>query len=177
VMQTAALDGATFRATLCVYLPPIKPYVSVRISMDCEKRQTTKPHVDMTEPRMTTGLHPKRLTSMLASGPATKTHDKSANIIVIVVVTELKPTVERVQALADISRSALCCHSNETRAPTANPPNNAQSEGTPYHSQSYTRVPCSSVWECGDGQTDRQTAVANVLPRGRTNHVSNVFLL
>jgi len=28
-----------------------------------------------------------------------------------------------IQALADISRSALCCHSNETRAPIAKPPN------------------------------------------------------
>jgi len=36
--------------------------------------------------------------------------------------------MHRVQALADISRSALCCHSNETRAPIANPPNSAQSE-------------------------------------------------
>ena len=34
---------------------------------------------------------------------------------------QTKPPIEQVQALADISRSALCCHSNETRAPTANP--------------------------------------------------------
>jgi len=26
------------------------------------------------------------------------------------------PGIERIQALVDISRSALCCHSNETRA-------------------------------------------------------------
>jgi len=45
------------------------------------------------------------------------------------------PGMERVQALADISRSALCCHSNETRAPIANPPNSAQLEGTLYHPQ------------------------------------------
>jgi len=32
---------------------------------------------------------------------------------------------ERVQALADISRSR-CCYSNETRAPIANRPNSAQ---------------------------------------------------
>ena len=38
--------------------------------------------------------------------------------------------MERVQALADISRPALCCHSNETRAPIANPSNSAQLEGT-----------------------------------------------
>ena len=30
--------------------------------------------------------------------------------------------IERAQALTDISRSALCCHSNETGAPIANPP-------------------------------------------------------
>ena len=44
------------------------------------------------------------------------------------------PGIQRVQALADISRSALCCHSNETSAPIANLPNHAQLEGTPYHS-------------------------------------------
>ena len=42
-----------------------------------------------------------------------------------------KPGIERVQALADISRSALCCHSSETRAPIANLPNSAQLDGTP----------------------------------------------
>ena len=66
--------------------------------------------------------------------------------------------VERVQALVDISRSALCCHSNETHAPIANTPNSAQLEGTPYHSPSFIRVR-AVVWECGEGQThtDRQT--------------------
>jgi len=66
-----------------------------------------------------------------------------------------------VQALADISRSALWCHSNETRAPTANPPNRAQLDGTAYYSPSYYRVR-AAVWECGEGQTATQTAVANV---------------
>jgi len=42
-----------------------------------------------------------------------------------------EPGIERVQALADIWRSALCCHSNETPAPIANPSNNAQLGGTP----------------------------------------------
>ena len=42
-----------------------------------------------------------------------------------------EPGIEQVQALADISRSALCCHSNKTRAPIANLPNTAQLEGTP----------------------------------------------
>jgi len=57
------------------------------------------------------------------------------------------------QALADISRSALYCHSNETRAPIANLPNSAQLEGTRYHSPSYIPVR-AVVWECGDAQTD-----------------------
>jgi len=56
-----------------------------------------------------------------------------------------QPGTERVQALADISRSALCCHSNETRAPIANPPNSAQLDGTPYHSLKLHPGPCSSV--------------------------------
>ena len=46
---------------------------------------------------------------------------------------QFQPSIERVQALADISRSALCCDGNETRAPIANPPNGAQLEDTPYH--------------------------------------------
>jgi len=64
--------------------------------------------------------------------------------------------MDRVQALADISRSALCCHCNETRAPIVNPPNSAQLEGTPYHSPSYIRVR-AVLRECGEGQTQRQT--------------------
>jgi len=43
----------------------------------------------------------------------------------------IKPGIGQVEALADISRSVLCCHSNETHAPTTNPPNSAQLEGTP----------------------------------------------
>ena len=64
--------------------------------------------------------------------------------------------MERVQTLADILRSVLCCHCNETRAPIANPPNSAQLEGTP-------TIPTSYIWirpvvlECGDSQAHRQT--------------------
>jgi len=57
----------------------------------------------------------------------------------------IKPDIERVQTLADIGCSALCCHSNETREPIANPPNTAQLEGTPYHSSKLYPGPCSSV--------------------------------
>ena len=63
-----------------------------------------------------------------------------------------KSGIQRVQALADISRLALYCHSSETRAPIANPPNSAQLEGIPTISQSYTRV------SVGMGRgTDRHT--------------------
>ena len=67
-----------------------------------------------------------------------------------------KPVTERVRALADISRSALCCHSNETRAPISNPPNSAQLEGTRYHSPKLHPGPCSNVGMRRG--TDRHTA-------------------
>jgi len=72
------------------------------------------------------------------------------------VMTTTEPVTERVQALADISHSALCCHSNETRAPIANPPNSAQLKGTPYHSPQVTLGLCSSVgtWRGTDRHTD-----------------------
>jgi len=54
-----------------------------------------------------------------------------------------------------MSRSALCCHSNETRAPITNPPNSAQLEGIPTIPPSYIRVR-AVVWECREGQTDTQ---------------------
>jgi len=86
-----------------------------------------------------------------------------------------EPGIERVQALADISRSALCCHGNKTCAPIANPPNRAQLEGTPYHSPSYIRIH-AAVWACGeththyDTHTDKQTRVTLYISR-RTTHV------
>jgi len=68
----------------------------------------------------------------------------------------LQPSIERVQPLADISRSALCCHSNETHAPIASPPNSAQLVGTPTIPPSYIRVR-AVVWGCGRGHTHRHT--------------------
>ena len=47
-------------------------------------------------------------------------------------------------------------HRNETRAPIANPPNNAQREGTPCHSPKL-HPGRGVVWECCEGQTDRHT--------------------
>jgi len=63
-----------------------------------------------------------------------------------------KPGVERVQTLADISRSALCCHTNETHAPIANPPNSAQLEGIPTIPPTYIWIR-AVAWECGEGHT------------------------
>jgi len=62
---------------------------------------------------------------------------------------------QRVQALAEISRSALCCHSNETRAPIANLPNSAQLGGIPFHSPELHPGPCNGVGM--RPRTDRQT--------------------
>ena len=42
------------------------------------------------------------------------------------------------------------------RAPIANLPNSAQIEGTPTILPTYIRVRVV-VWECGEGQTDRQS--------------------
>ena len=50
----------------------------------------------------------------------------------------------------------LCCHSNETRAPIANPPNSAQLDGTITIPQALIRVR-AVLWECSEGQTDRHT--------------------
>jgi len=47
-----------------------------------------------------------------------------------------KATVTRHRASTSTRRHfafGLCCHSNKTRAPIADPPNSAQLEGTPYH--------------------------------------------
>ena len=67
--------------------------------------------------------------------------------------------MEQVHALADISCSLLCCHSNETHALIVNLPNNAQLDGTPYHSPKLHLGPCSSVGmrQGTERQTDKQT--------------------
>jgi len=74
-----------------------------------------------------------------------------------------KPGIERVQALADISRSALCCHSNEIHAPIANPPNSAQLGGTPYHSSKVHPVRAVMWWT--DRQIHRRPWPIYILPR------------
>jgi len=50
---------------------------------------------------------------------------------------------------------ALCCHSNATREPIANPPNSAQLGGSIYHAAKLHPGPCSSVDV--RPRTDRQT--------------------
>ena len=61
---------------------------------------------------------------------------------------------QRVHTLCKLN-FALCCHSNATRAPIANPPNSAQLEGSLYHAPKLHAGPCSSVgvWP----QTDTHT--------------------
>jgi len=67
--------------------------------------------------------------------------------------------IQRVQALADISRSALWCHSNETGATDFKSAQQCTTRRHPYHSPSYIRVR-AVVWECGEGQTDTDTETA-----------------
>jgi len=95
----------------------------------------------------------------------------------VIVLKKLNPTqhkqatpgIERVQALTDISHSVLCCHSNKTRAPIANPHNSAQQEGTLYHSPNLHPGPCSSVGMRRG--TNTQTAVTNIHFALATPHV------
>jgi len=56
-------------------------------------------------------------------------------------------------------RFALCCHSNATGAPIANPPNSAQLRGSLYHAPKLHPGPCSSVGvrPRTDTQTDTHT--------------------
>ena len=88
----------------------------------------------------------------------------------------IQPGIRPVQALADISRSGLCCLSNETSAPTANPLTSAQLEGTPNIPPSYIRVH-AVVWECGKGQTvrhtDTNTTVTNIHFASVTPHAKS----
>jgi len=52
--------------------------------------------------------------------------------LLVLPTATITPCIGRLQALADISRSALYCYSNETHAPIAiRPINSAQLEGTP----------------------------------------------
>jgi len=55
----------------------------------------------------------------------------------------------------------LCSRSNETCAPIAKLPNSAQLEGTPIIPPNYIQVR-AEVCECSEGQTDTQTAMANI---------------
>jgi len=87
--------------------------------------------------------------------------------------------IERAKALADISRSPLYAFAvykakltyKETRALIANPPNGAQLGAPPHIIPSYIRVR-AVVWECGDGQTyrDTQTAVTNIYFTSSVTH-------
>ena len=79
----------------------------------------------------------------------------------------------------------VCCHGNETRAPTTNLPCSAQLEGTPTIPPSYIWV-CTVVWECGERQTDRQTDTqmavgyihfASAVPHAKCNNSMSVAWL
>jgi len=80
----------------------------------------------------------------------------------------VKPGIGQVQALAVISHSVPCRHSNETRAPISNLPDSAQIEGTLYRFPNLHLGPCSSVgmWR----GTDTQTAVTNTHFASATFH-------
>jgi len=75
--------------------------------------------------------------------------------------TVLKPGIQRaVQALADILRSALCCHSKNPMHWLQNCPIVHDHRAPPTIPSSYIQIR-SVVWECGNGQTDTQTVATN----------------
>jgi len=82
------------------------------------------------------------------------------------------PGIERAQALADVSRSALRCHSNETCAAIANPPNSTQLEDTACYSPKLHPGPCSSVGmrRGTDRHTGTHTAVTTIHFASATPH-------
>ena len=100
-------------------------------------------------------------------------HLKNSCLMPVVIPTQTG--TQQVQALTDISRSVLCCHSNETRALIANPRNSAQLEDTPYHSSKLHRGLCSSVgMQRGtDRQTNKQTAMTNIHFTSATLHAKS----
>jgi len=83
-------------------------------------------------------------------------HCHYVTVYIIIIGNYVKPSIQRVQALADISHSVLRCHnhSKETCALSANPRNSAQLESNPIIPPSNIRVH-AAVWECGEEQTDR----------------------
>jgi len=72
----------------------------------------------------------------------------------------------------------LCCHSNETPAPIANPPNNAQLGGNPYHSKKSHPGPCSNggIRRGTDTHLNTKTAMATIhFASSRTRAKCNKF--
>jgi len=65
---------------------------------------------------------------------------------------------------------ALCCHSNATHAPIANPPNSAQLEGSLYHTSKLHPGPCSNVGVRPRTDTDTQTRVTTIHFASSTTH-------
>jgi len=87
-------------------------------------------------------------------------------------LSQNQPGMQLVQALSDILHSALPvrCHSNETRALTANPPNSAQLQGTANHSPKLHPGLCISVGMQQGTYTETQTAVTNIHFTSATPH-------
>jgi len=78
---------------------------------------------------------------------------------------------------------ALCCHSNATRAPIANPTNSAQLGGSLYHAPKLRPGPCSIVGVRPRSdrhtqthrQTDRQKRVTTIHFASSTTHVYSSY--
>ena len=114
--------------------------------------RTTRPHVRQQSGRLTVAQPVSRLTSQCRPQSVctglTCTHTTHP-------VTRTA-SIERVQALADISRSALRCHSQRNPCTDCKSAQQYTTRGHPY-TIPHTYIRVRAVWECGEGQTDRHT--------------------
>jgi len=91
-----------------------------------------------------------------------------------------QPAVRTISSYRGIDASlylgfALCCHSNATRAPIANPPNSAQLGGSLYDAHKLHPGPCSSVDV--RPRTIRQTHTHRQTDRHRHTHTHRSLTL
>jgi len=93
-------------------------------------------------------------------------------VFMSITTTTVTSTSTRWQfAFAAIRICSVCCHSNEIRAPIANPPNGAQLGAPSTILPSYIRVR-AVVRACGEGHTHTQTRVTSIHIASSTTRTS-----
>ena len=101
-----------------------------------------------------------------ARSPGRRSNVENASVTCWSLISNARARTPRKQGFA------LCCHSNATGAPIANPPNSAQLGGSLYNAPKLHPGLCSSVgvWPRTDRQTDTQTHVTTIHFALSTSH-------